>query len=104
MKYMLIMNTPRDGYAQYMKWPRKILEGFARARTGGRSPTASSPSPRSFSRATGSWMSTAPSARSRSPRKRPPRRGPRSTGGDGKPIQHLWIEVRQILNSHKDLG
>jgi len=26
MKYMLIMNTPRDGYTQYMKWPRKILE------------------------------------------------------------------------------
>src|SRR6185295_13392330 len=26
MKYMLIMNSPRDGYAQYMKWPRKILE------------------------------------------------------------------------------
>ena len=26
MKYMLIMNTPRDGYAQYMKWPKKILE------------------------------------------------------------------------------
>jgi hypothetical protein len=29
MKYMLIMNTPRDGYAQYMKWPRKILEANA---------------------------------------------------------------------------
>jgi len=26
MKYMLIMNTPRDGYAQYMNWPKKILE------------------------------------------------------------------------------
>ena len=26
MKFMLIMNTPRDGYAQYMKWPKKILE------------------------------------------------------------------------------
>jgi hypothetical protein len=26
MKYMLIMNTPHDGYAQYMKWPKKILE------------------------------------------------------------------------------
>ena len=30
--------------------------------------------------------------------------GAEVTGGDGKPIQHLWIEVRQILNSHKDLG
>jgi hypothetical protein len=26
MKYMLIMNTPRDGYTQYMNWPKKILE------------------------------------------------------------------------------
>ena len=26
MKYMMIMNTPRDGYTQYMGWPRKILE------------------------------------------------------------------------------
>ena len=26
MKYMLIMNTPRDGYEQYMKWPRALLE------------------------------------------------------------------------------
>ena len=26
MKFMLIMNTPRDGYAQYMSWPKKVLE------------------------------------------------------------------------------
>jgi hypothetical protein len=26
MKYMLLMNTPRDGYTQYLSWPRKILE------------------------------------------------------------------------------
>lgn len=26
MKYMLIMNTPRDGYTQYMSWPRQTLE------------------------------------------------------------------------------
>src|SRR5262245_16326266 len=26
MKYMLIMSSPRDGYAQYMSWPKKILE------------------------------------------------------------------------------
>ncbi len=29
MKYMLIMNTPLDGYTQYMKWPAKILEANA---------------------------------------------------------------------------
>ena len=26
MKYMMIMNTPHDGYTQYMNWPKKILE------------------------------------------------------------------------------
>ena len=26
MKYMLIMNTPHDGYAQYLSWPKKLLE------------------------------------------------------------------------------
>jgi hypothetical protein len=25
------------------------------------------------------------------------------TAADGTPIQHLWIEVREILGSHKDL-
>ena len=26
MKFMLMMNCPRDGYEQYMKWPRPLLE------------------------------------------------------------------------------
>ena len=25
MKYMLMMNTPRDGYAKYMSWPKQLL-------------------------------------------------------------------------------
>ena len=25
MKYMLMMNTPRDGYARYMSWPKQVL-------------------------------------------------------------------------------
>lgn len=29
MKYMLIMNTPKDGYTQYMNWPKKLLEANA---------------------------------------------------------------------------
>jgi len=29
--------------------------------------------------------------------------GAEVTGADGKPITHLWIEVRQILGSHQDL-
>lgn len=29
MQFMLILNSPRDGYTQYAKWPRKILEANA---------------------------------------------------------------------------
>ena len=25
MKYMLIMSTPKDGYAQFMSWPKELL-------------------------------------------------------------------------------
>ncbi len=25
MKFMLMINTPRDGYARYMSWPKEIL-------------------------------------------------------------------------------
>lgn len=30
MKYMLMMSTPRDGYAQYLKWPRTVLDANVR--------------------------------------------------------------------------
>src|SRR6202140_4945836 len=26
MRFMLMLNTPRDGYAQYMSWPKQVLE------------------------------------------------------------------------------
>jgi hypothetical protein len=26
MKFMLIMNTPRGGYEEYLRWPKKMLE------------------------------------------------------------------------------
>ena len=136
MKYMLIMNTPRDGYTQYMNWPKKLLEAntaFMQAFTkklaaAGELAGAeglASPEQAKLVRAgkdgkpitdgvfpefkeflAGYWIvdvesperaleiaaeaSTAP--------------GTEITGADGKPIQHLWIEVRQILGSHKDLG
>ena len=25
MRFMLMMNTPRDGYAEYLSWPKEIL-------------------------------------------------------------------------------
>jgi hypothetical protein len=26
MRYMLMMNTPRDGYRKYMSWPKELIE------------------------------------------------------------------------------
>ena len=26
MKYMLLMSTPRNGYKEYMSWPKAVLE------------------------------------------------------------------------------
>src|SRR6186997_1347037 len=34
MKFMLIINTPRDGYTQYMSWPKEILEANVAFMTG----------------------------------------------------------------------
>jgi hypothetical protein len=135
MKYMLIMNSPRDGYEQYMKWPKKILEAnaaFMHAFTKKLSAAGelvgteglAAPDQAKLVRAgkdgkpitdgvfaeskeflAGYWIvdvdsperaleiaaeaSTAP--------------GASITAADGTPIEHLWIEVRQILGSHKDL-
>ena len=135
MKYMLIMNSPRDGYDQYMKWPKKILEAnaaFMQAFTnkleaaGELVGTAGLGSPQQaklvradrngkpitdgvFAESkeflAGYWIvdvenearaleiaaevSTAP--------------GAAVTGADGKSIDHFWIEVRQVMGSHKDL-
>lgn len=137
MKYMLIMNTPRDGYTQYMNWPRKILEAniafmhalnkklkdagelvgaeglaaptegkLVRAGKDGK-PVTDGVFPESKEFLAGYWIidvesperayevaaeaSTAP--------------GAPVTGADGRPIEHLWIEVRQIMSGPpKDVG
>jgi hypothetical protein len=135
MKYMLIMNTPRNGYEQYMKWPKKILEANAAfmhtfsknlqeagellstaglaapeharlVRAGkDRKPITDGVFAESKEFLAGYWIvdvesperafeiaaeaSTAP--------------GLPVTAADGTPIEHMWIEVRQILGSHKDL-
>ena len=136
MKYMLIMNTPRDGYTQYMSWPKEILEangafmhafskklkasgelvgteGLAsperarRVRAGkDGKPVTDGVFPESKEFLAGYWIvdvdsperaleiaaeaSTAP--------------GVPVTAADGTTIEHLWIEVRQILGSHKDIA
>lgn len=136
MKFMLIMNSPRDGYTQYLSWPRRILEAnfafmqqftaklkaagelvgaeglaapdqarLVRAGKDGK-PITDGVFPESKEFLAGYWIvdvdsperayviaaeaSTAPGA---------PVRGP-----DGKMIEHLWIEVRQIVSGHQDLG
>src|SRR5262245_53590357 len=135
MKYMVIMNTPRDGYKQYMSWPKKVLEAntafmqsftkrlkdagelvggeglaspeqakLVRAGRDGK-PITDGVFPESKEFLAGYWIvdvesperalqiaaeaSTAP--------------GGAVTGPDGRAIEHLWIEVREVLNCHKDL-
>ena len=136
MKYMLLMNTPRDGYDQYLSWPKKILEanmafmgGMARklAASGELVGTEALASPMQAKRVragapgkpitdgvfpeskeflAGYWIVDVPNrARalaiaaegSSAP-------GAPVTGPDGRLIEHLWIEVREIMGSHKDLG
>ena len=135
MKYMLIMNTPRDGYTQYMNWPKKILEANAafmqaftrklsasgelvitaglaapdkakkvRAGKDGK-PITDGVFPESKEFLAGWWMvevdgearaleiaaeaATAP--------------GTSIRNWDGTTIDHLWIEVREVLGSHRNL-
>lgn len=135
MKYMLIMNSPRDGYTQYMKWPKKILEANgafmhalnARLKASGELVGAAglaSPEQAKLVRAgkdgtpitdgvfpefkeflAGYWIvdvesearaleiaaeaSTAP--------------GSTMTGADGRVVEHLWIEVRQVMGSRAEM-
>jgi hypothetical protein len=135
MKYMLLMSTPRDGYRQFMSWPKAVLEaniafmqkftqrlkeagelvsteGLAspeqarRVRAGkdGR-PITDGVFPESKEFLAGYWIidvdsderalqiaadaSTAP--------------GVSVKNADGSEVEHLWIEVRAILGTHKDM-
>ncbi|MGH7538423.1 MAG: YciI family protein [Gemmatimonadales bacterium] len=132
---MLIMNTPRDGYTQYLSWPKKILEAnmafmgamaqklsasgelvsteglasplqakLVRAGKGGK-PITDGVFPESKEFLAGYWLvdvdsperayeiaaevSTAP--------------GGTVTGVNGAPLDHFWIEVRQVMSSVEDL-
>jgi hypothetical protein len=135
MKFMLIMNTPRDGYVQFMKWPKKILEAnaaFMQAFTkklsdGGElvaTEALAAPDQAKLVHAgkdgrlitdgafaeskeylAGYWIVDVESLEraleiageaSKAP-------GVPVTGADGKPIEHLRIEVRQVLGGRADL-
>ena len=135
VKFMLIMNTPRDGYAQYMTWPKKILEAniafmqafAARLHEAGELASAAglaSPEEAKLVRAgddgqpvtdgvfpeskeflAGYWIVDVASPErayqiaadaSKAP-------GMPVTRADGSVIQHLWIEVRALMGSQKDI-
>ena len=133
MKYMLIMNSPRDGFIQYMSWPKQILEANAafmqaftkklsaagelvgtwglaspqqatRVRAGkDGKPVTDGVFPESKEFLAGFWLvdvdsreralqiaaeaSTAP--------------GAPVTAADGTLIEHLWIEVREVMGSQE---
>ena len=128
MKYMLIMNTPRDGYTQYMNWPAKILEAntafmetftrklaaagelvggeglaspeqakLVRAGADGK-PITDGVFPESKEFLAGYWIIDVDSPeRAMASQRRLHRAGRPVTAADGTTIEHLWIEVRQIL-------
>ncbi len=135
MKYILMMSTPRDGYTQYLSWPKEILEanvafmqafakklrdsgelvaaeGLAspqeakgvRAGKDGR-PITDGVFPETKEFLAGYWIvdvesperayeiaaeaSTAPGQPVRS--------------ATGELIEHLWIEVRALMSSHREV-
>jgi hypothetical protein len=135
MKYMLIMNTPRDGYTQYMSWPKELLEANAafmhafskklkasgelasvaglasperarRVRAGkDGKPITDGVFPESKEFLAGYWIIDVESAEraveiaaeaSMAP-------GAAITAADGTTIDHLWIELREILGSRTDI-
>ena len=135
MKYMLIMNTPKDGYTQYMSWPKKILEAniafmhsftrkladngelvsaeglaspeeakLVRAGKDGK-PITDGVFPESKEFLAGWWIIDVDSPEralqvaadaSQAP-------GTAVKGPDGKMIEHLWIEVRQIMSGPPEM-
>jgi hypothetical protein len=135
MKYMLIMNTPRDGYTQYMNWPKKILEANAafmqdfnkklraagelvgaeglaspeqaklvRAGKDGK-PITDGVFPESKEFLAGYWIIDVESAERALQIAADASKAPGATiTVGGKPLDYFWIEVREVLSSHKDLG
>jgi hypothetical protein len=135
MKFMLMTNTPRDGYAQFMKWPRKILEANAAfmqafnkklSDAGELVATHGLAAPDQAKRVRagkdGALITDGAFAESKEylagywivdvdgleraleiARELSEAPGASITGADGKPIDHFWIEVRQVLGSRADL-
>jgi hypothetical protein len=135
MKFMLIMNSPRDGYTQYMNWPKKILEanfafmesftkqladagelvctyGLAspeeakRVRVGkDGKPVTDGIFPESKEYLAGFWIVDveSPERAFQIAAEAATAPGDVVLTPDGSRIEHLWIEVRQVMGSREDM-
>ncbi|MEO8201440.1 MAG: YciI family protein [Gemmatimonadota bacterium] len=135
MKYMLIMNTPKDGYTQYMNWPRKVLEAnmafmrtftrklgeagelvdtvglaspqqakLVRAGKDGK-PVTDGVFPESKEFLAGYWIIDveSPERALAIAAEAAAAPGVPVKAADGSTIDHLWIEVREVMNSVQDM-
>ncbi len=132
MKFMLIMNSPRDGYAKFMSWPKEVLEAnlafmhrfnqklrdsgelvltealasppqakLVRAGKDGR-PITDGVFPEAKEFLAGWWIVDVDSPERAYEIAAEASTAP-GVGGDGLP-DALWIEVREVMGSHKDIG
>jgi len=130
MKFMLMMNSPRDGYAQYMSWPKKVLEAniafmtefakklraagelvsteglaspvqakLVRAGKDGK-PITDGVFPESKEFLAGYWIVDVDSPERAYQIAAEASTAPGATikAADGSLIEHLWIEVREIMS------
>ncbi len=131
MKFMLIMNGTRDAFAQYITWPKKVLEanaafmqGFTRKlREAGEllstyglaaptqaklvtagpdgKPITDGVFPESKEFLAGFWLVDVDSAERAYQIAADASKAP-GIGGGALP-DRLWIEVREVLGSHQDV-
>ena len=127
MKFMLLMNSPRDGYTQYMSWPKAVLEAniafmidfskklsaagelvskeglasplqakLVRAGKDGK-PITDGVFPESKEFLAGYWIVDVDGP------ERAYQIAAEASAAPGIGDAPLWIEVREIMRSHKDL-
>jgi hypothetical protein len=132
MKFMRMMNSPRYGYEVYQKWPKKVLEAniafmqdfsrklkesgelvltaglaspaqakLVRAGKDGR-PITDGVFPESKEFLAGWWIVDVDSVERAYEIAAEASMAP-GVGGDGLP-DALWIEVRQVMGGHEDIG
>jgi hypothetical protein len=127
MKFILLMNTPRDGYARFMSWPKKVLEAniafmtaFSQKLRGAGElvgteglaspvqaklvragkdgkPITDGVFPESKEFLAGYWIVDVDSA------ERAYEIAAEASGAPGVGDEPFWIEVREIMRGHQDL-